>query len=110
ELVDEDDRRRVLARLFEELADARRAEAGEHLDERRRALRVEARARLARDRLCRERLPRPRRPVQQDALRHARAELLEPARVAQEVDDLLQLLLRLVEAGDVVPRDRELRP
>ena len=35
ELVDEDDRRRVLARLGEELADARGAEAGEHLDERR---------------------------------------------------------------------------
>ena len=34
ELVDEDDRGRVLARLFEELADAGGAEAGEHLDER----------------------------------------------------------------------------
>ena len=35
ELVDEDDRRRVLARLGEELADPGRAEAGEHLNERR---------------------------------------------------------------------------
>jgi hypothetical protein len=33
ELVDEDDRGRVLPRFVEELADARRAEAGEHLDE-----------------------------------------------------------------------------
>ena len=33
ELVDEDDRGRVLPRFGEELADARRAEAGEHLDE-----------------------------------------------------------------------------
>ena len=28
---------------------------------------------------------------------------LEPLGVAQEVDHLLQLLLRLVEAGDLVP-------
>ena len=106
ELVDEDDRRRVLARLVEQLADARRAEAGEHLDERRRALRVEAGARLVRDRLRGERLAGAGRAVEEDALRHARAERLEALRVAQEVDDLLELLLRLVEAGDVVPGDR----
>src|SRR5207249_9873294 len=41
ELVDEDDRRSVLARLVEKLADTRGAETGEHLDERTRALRVE---------------------------------------------------------------------
>ena len=106
ELVDEDDRRRVLARLLEELADAGGAEAGEHLDERRGALRVEARARLARDRLRGERLAGAGRAVEEDPLRHARAEALEALRVAQEVDDLLQLLLRLVEAGDLVPGDR----
>jgi hypothetical protein len=44
QLVDEDDRRCVGTRLFEQLADARGAEAGEHLDECRCALRVEARA------------------------------------------------------------------
>ena len=44
ELVDEDDRWRVVTRLFEQLADARGAETGEHLDERRRALRIEVRA------------------------------------------------------------------
>ena len=77
ELVDEDDRRRVLARLVEELADACRAETGEHLDERRRALRVEARARLVRDGLRGERLAGPGWPVEEDALRHARAERLE---------------------------------
>ena len=46
-------------------------------------------------------LPVPGRPVQQDALRHLRAELLELLRVAQELDDLLQLGLGLVDAGDV---------
>ena len=91
ELVDEDDRGRVLARLGEQLADARRAEAGEHLDERRGARRVEVRARLVGDRLREQRLAGPGRAVEQDALRHAGAEPLEALRVAQEVDDLLQL-------------------
>ncbi len=89
ELVDEDDRGRVLARLFEQLADPGGAEAGEHLHERRRALRVELRARLAGDRLREQRLARAGRPVEQDPLRNAGAEALEALRVAQEVDDLL---------------------
>ena len=109
ELVDEDDRRRVLARLVEQLADPRRAEAGEHLDERRGALRVEARARLVRDRLRGQRLAGAGRAVEEDPLRHARAEPLEALRVAQEVDDLLELLLRLVEPGDLLPGDRRRR-
>src|SRR5439155_17486977 len=46
ELVDEDDRGRVLARRREQLANPRRTESREHLDEGGGALRVEARARL----------------------------------------------------------------
>ena len=88
ELVDEDDRGRVLARLLEELADPRGAEAGEHLDERRGALRVEVRARRARDGLRDERLPGAGRAVEQDPARHARAEPLEALAVAQELDHL----------------------
>ena len=110
ELVDEDDRGRVLARLFEELADAGGAEAGEHLDERRGALRVEVRARRARDGLRDQRLAGARRAVEQDPARNARTEPLEALAVAQELDDLLELLLRLVEARDVVPRHLHLRP
>src|SRR5512133_1112672 len=98
ELVDEDDRRRVLARLVEQLADTRRAETGEHLDERGRALRVELRARFVRDRLRHQRLAGSGRSVEEDSLRDACAEALEALRVAQEVDDLLQLLLDLLEA------------
>ena len=109
ELVDEDDRRRVLAGFVEQLADARRAEAGEHLDERRGALRVEARAGRVRDGLRGERLAGAGRAVEEDPLRDARAERLELLRVAQEVDDLLQLGLRLVEPGHVVPGDRRRR-
>ena len=109
ELVDEHDRGRILARLLEELADAGRAEPGEHLDEGRGALRVEARARLAGDRLGEERLPGARRPVEQNSLsaRARRASRSASSRL-QEVDDLLHLVARLLEPGDLVPRDRRL--
>ena len=82
ELVDEHDRRRIPPRLFEQLADASCAEPGEHLDERRCALRVEARAGFVGDRFRCERLAGARRAVEEDALRHARAKPLElrPAR------------------------------
>ena len=89
ELVDEDDRGRVLARLLEELSDPRSTEAGEHLDEGRGALRVEVRARRARDGLREQRLARARRPVQEDSARHTCAEALEALAVAEELDDLL---------------------
>ena len=110
ELVDEDDRGRVLARLLEELPDPRRAEAGEHLDERRRALRVEVRAGRARDRLREQGLAGAWRPVQEDPARHARAEPLEALAIAEELDDLVQLLLRLVQTGDVRPGHVDRRP
>ena len=75
DLVDEDDRGRVLARLGEQAPDARGAEAGEHLDEARRRLREELRAGLVGDGLGQQRLAGAGRAVQQDALRHLRAEL-----------------------------------
>ena len=53
DLVDEDDRRRVLARLLEQIAHARRAHADDHLDELGGAHREERHARLAGDRLAR---------------------------------------------------------
>src|SRR5581483_11106999 len=104
ELVDEHDRRRVLPRLGEQLADSRRAEAGEHLDERRRARGVEVRARLVGDRLREQRLAGPRRAVQEQALRYLRAEPLEALRLTQEVDHLHQLRADLLDARDVAPR------
>ena len=105
ELVDEDDRGRVLARLFEELADPGGAEAGEHLDEGGGALGVELGAGLLRDGLGEQGLAGAGRPVEQDPLRHACAQLLEALGMAEEVDDLPQLGLRLVDAGDVPPAD-----
>ncbi len=105
ELVDEDDRRSVLAGLLEQLADARGAETREHLDERGGARRVEVRARLLGDRLGEQRLAGTGRAVEEDPPRHARAEPGEAAVLAQELDDLLELRLGLVDAGHVPPGD-----
>ena len=110
ELVDEHDRGRVLPRLLEELADPRRSEPREQLDERRGALRVEVGARGARDRLGKERLAGPGRPVEEDPARHPRPESLEALAVAEELDDLGELLLRLVEPCHVRPGHLHLRP
>ena len=103
QLVDEDDRGRVLARRVEQLADARGAQPGEHLDEGRGRLREEGRARLGRDRLREQRLAGARRPVQQHAAGNASAQALEASGIAQELDDLGELGLGLLDAGDVVP-------
>src|SRR5207249_1155104 len=102
ELVDEDDRRRSLTRFVEELAHPRRAEADEHLDESRRALREEPRARLAGHALREQRLARAGWPVQEDAFRDLGAKLLEALRILEEVDHLLQLGLGLGDTCDVV--------
>src|SRR4029079_15402402 len=98
ELVDEDDRRRILARLLEELPDPRRTEAREHLDEGGGAGQVEVRAGLVPRGLREEGLPGSRRAVEETALRHPRPESLELLPITQELDDLLQLFLRFVRA------------
>src|SRR5215470_12177002 len=105
DLVDEDDAGRVLLPLYEEIAHARGADADEHLDEVGARDGEEGHARLAGDRAGEERLPRPGSAHQEDALRDPAAELGELLRVLQEGDDLLELLLGLVDAGDVVEGD-----
>ena len=104
DFVDEDDARRVLLALFEQVADARGAHADEHLHEVRAADREERHVGLAGDGARQQRLAGARRAHQQDALRNAAAQLLEFLGLAQEVDDFLQLVLRLVDAGDVLER------
>ena len=105
DLVDEDDARRVLLALLEEVADARRADADEHLDEVGTRDREERDVGLARDGARQQRLAGARRAHHQDALRDAAAELLELLRLLEELDDLLQLFLGLVHAGDVLEGD-----
>ena len=105
DLVHEDDAGRRLLRLLEEVADARGADADEHLDEVGARDREERHAGLAGDRAREQRLAGAGRPVEQDALRDPRAERLELLRVLEELLDLVQLLDRLVRAGDVLEGD-----
>ena len=91
---------------LEQLADARRADAGVHLDEVGAAREQERHLRLAGNRSRQQRLAGARRPDEQHALRDAAADRREAPRLAKEVDDLLHFLLGFVDAGDVVERDR----
>ena len=77
ELVDEDDRRGILAGLLEQSPDPRGPQAGEHLHERGGRLAEEVGARLVSDGLGEQGLAGAGRAVQQDALRHRCAQPLE---------------------------------
>src|SRR5204862_7338106 len=77
----------------------------EHLHEVGAGDREEGDVGLAGYRAGEQRLARPRRPHEEHALRDPAPELLELLGLAQELDDLLQLLLGLVHAGDVLERD-----
>ena len=101
ELVDEDDARVVAPRILEQLADARRADAGVHLDEIRAAGKQKRHLRFAGHRARQQRLAGSRRSDEQNAFRNASADGRKARRLAQELDDLLHFLFRLVDARDV---------
>src|SRR5207302_253640 len=100
DLVDEDDARGMFLRLLEHVAHARGADADEHLDEVGARDGEERHLGLARNGAREQRLPGSGRADHQHALRDLAAELLELARVLEEVDDLGDFLLRLVDPGD----------
>ena len=104
DLVDEHDRGRRRLRLLEQIADARGADAHEHLDEVRAADREERHACLAGDGAREQRLARPGRTEQEHASRDLRAHRLELGGRLQVLLDLFELLDRLVHAGDVGER------
>ena len=98
DLVDEDDAGRVLLALLEEVADAGGADADEHLDEVGAGDGEERDAGLAGDGAGEEGLAGARRADEQDALGDPAAELWNFFGSFEELDDLLELLLRLVDA------------
>ena len=87
----------------------RRADADEHLDEVGAGDGEERHVGLAGDGAGEQRLAGAGRADEQHAARDAPAEPLELLRVAQELDDLLQVLLGLVDAGDVLEGDAAMR-
>ena len=82
----------------------RRADADEHLDELGARDREERHAGLAGHGPGHQRLAGARRPDEEHAARDPRAERVELLRVLQELDDFLELGLRLVDAGHVAER------
>ena len=104
-LINEDDGRCLFLSLLEQVADSRRTNADEHLNEVRTAYREKRSANFAGNRLCKQSLTCSGRANEQNALRNSRAYLAVLAGVLQEVDDLLKLLLFLVCACNVVKCD-----
>ena len=102
DFVDEDDAGRVLLCLLEHVAHAGGADADEHLDEVGAGNREEGHVRLARDGAREQRLARAGRTDKQHALRDAAAKPLELRRIAQEVNDLGEIVFRFINARDVV--------
>ena len=101
DLVDEDDARAVLLRLLEQVTHPRCTDTDEHLDEVGAGDGEERHAGLARHGARQQGLAGSRRAVEQHALGDLGAERLIPRRVLQEVLDLVELLDRLIGAGDV---------
>ena len=105
DLVDEDDRRRLLLGVLEEVAHARGAHTHEHLDELGTGDGEERHARLAGDGLGQQGLAGAGGTDQQHAARNLGAELAEPLGIGQKVADLLEFLNRFIDAGDVLELD-----
>src|SRR6516225_9197720 len=105
DFIDEDDARRILLALLEQIAHAARADANEHLHEIRTGDREKRNARLTGNRARKKRFTGSRRTDQQNAFRNAAAELLKFLRLAQELDNFLKLFLGLLHAGHVLKRD-----
>src|SRR5438552_2540091 len=89
------------SKRLEQVAHAAGADADEHLHEVRSGDGEERNARLSGDGPGEQRLSGSRGAHEEDALGDAPAELGELLRVLEEGDDLLELFLRLVDAGDV---------
>ncbi len=109
DLVDEDDAGRVLLGLLEHVAHAARADADEHFDEVGAGNGEEGHIGFAGDGARQQGLAGAGRSDQQHAARNAPAEPLESLRIAQEFDDLLQILLGLVDARDILKGDPAMR-
>ncbi len=109
DFVDEDDAGRILLGLFEHVTHTRGADADEHFDEVRTRDGEERHVGFAGHRARDQGLAGAGRADQQHAARNPSAQPLIFAGVAQEFDDLLQVLLGLVDAGDILEGDAAMR-
>ena len=105
DLIDKDDRRGLGLGLLKEVAHAAGTDAHEHLDKVGTRNAKERYARFAGNSLGQQRLTGARRAHEQYTTRNLGAQLAVAIRIAQEVADLLELLDRLVHAGNVLKLD-----
>src|SRR5215831_17006016 len=105
ELINKNDGRSVLASLLEQVADPGGADPDEHLDKLRPGDRKEWHSRLAGNSTGEQCLAGPGRADQQDTLGRPAAEPPVGLGILQKVDDFDQLVLGLVDAGDVAKSD-----
>mmetsp|Transcript_3731 Transcript_3731/g.6369 ORF Transcript_3731/g.6369 Transcript_3731/m.6369 type:complete len:396 (+) Transcript_3731:1324-2511(+) len=101
DLVDEDDARRVLLRLLEEVAHAGRAHADEHLHELGPGDREEGNSGLSGDGFGEEGLTGSRGAYEEYSLGDLGTDSSELLGALEELDDLLELSLSLVHTGNV---------
>src|SRR5512143_1287311 len=104
ELIDEDDTRRFLHGLLEQVAYTRRADAHEHLDELGTAHGEEGNLGLARNSPGQKRLACAGRSHKQHALGDATPELGKFVRVLEKLNYFHELFLRFLYAGHIMKR------
>src|SRR5207237_8251002 len=104
ELIDENDRRRKLPRLLEEVAHPRRADADDGFHELACRDGDERHPGLTRHRAGQQRLAGPRWADEQHTLRYRAAQPLILLRLTKKVDDLDELLFRVIDSGDIGKR------
>src|SRR5262249_7899652 len=101
ELVDEHNTRCLGFGLLKEVANPCRPDADKHFDELRSAQAEERHSRFTGNSAGEKRLSGSRRTDEQYAFRNPAAEVGVLLRVFQELDDLFQLVFRLIDAGDI---------
>src|SRR3569833_2885415 len=109
DFVNEDDAGAVLLGLLEHVAHAACADAHEHFDKVRTRNGEEGHIGFAGNGARNERLTGTGRADQQHAAWNATAQALELAGVLEELDDLFEVLLGLVDTGDVLERHLAMR-
>ena len=101
DFIEEDDARRSVFRLLEEVTDARSAHADKHLDKVAAGDREERDIRFARNGFGEQGFTTARRPNQQHPARDAAAQALELFGVAEEFDNLRDFFFGFIDARDI---------
>ena len=104
DFIDEDNTRRIFLALFKQIANAACADTDEHFNEIRAGDGKERYISLAGNGAGKQGFTGSRRAYQQHTLRNAAAKLLKFLRLAKKFNNLLELFLRLIHAGDVLKR------